>query len=114
VAAAPISGSTLRGAVDLSSLVAPPRQSPSATPGSVVVSASDQTATNVLELSRTVPVIVEFYGAGIEPVLADLVTQFNGRLVLATVDAAANPQLAQAFQVIGVPVVAAIIGGKFL
>jgi putative thioredoxin len=112
VAAAPISGSTLRGAVDLSSLVAPPRQSQPAAPGSLVVSATDQTATNVLELSRTVPVIVEFYGAGIEPVLAELVTQFSGRLVLATVDAAANPQLAQAFQVTEVPAVAAIIGGK--
>jgi putative thioredoxin len=96
----------------LSSLVAPPRQSQPAAPGSLVVSATDQTATNVLELSRTVPVIVEFYGAGIEPVLAELVTQFSGRLVLATVDAAANPQLAQAFQVTEVPAVAAIIGGK--
>jgi putative thioredoxin len=112
VAQPPISGATLRGAVDLSSLVAPPRSTAPAAAGGVVVSATDATATNVLELSRTVPVIIEFYGAGIEPALGDLVTQFGGRLVLATVDAAANPQLAQAFQVAEVPAVAAIVGGK--
>ncbi len=109
---APLSGSSLRGAVDLSSLVAPQRPSLPAAPGSLVVAATDATFQNVVELSRTVPVIVEFYAPGIQPALADLVAQFGGKLVLATVDGTVNPQLAQAFQVAEVPAVAAIIAGR--
>jgi putative thioredoxin len=109
---APLSAASVRGAVDLSSLVAPPRQVPQAQPGSLVVAATDATFQNVVELSRTVPVIVEFFASGIEPALGGLVTEFGGRLVLATVDGSANPQLAQAFQVTEVPAVAAIIGGR--
>jgi len=111
----PISSASLRGAVDLSSLVNPrPAHSPGATASSsaLVVSATDATFTQILELSNTVPVIVEFYGQGIEPSLAALVEEYAGRLVLATVDGAANPQLAQAFQVQQVPTVAAVVGGR--
>lgn len=111
----PISSSSLRGAVDLSSLVNPrPARAQGAAPSSsaLVVSATDATFTQILELSNTVPVIVEFYGQGIEPSLAALVEEYAGRLVLATVDGAANPQLAQAFQVQQVPTVAAVVGGR--
>jgi putative thioredoxin len=41
-----------------------------------------------------------------------LVESYGGRLVLATVDGQANPQLAQAFQVREVPAVAAVIAGR--
>jgi putative thioredoxin len=75
-------------------------------------SATDATFTATLELSKTVPVIVEFYGQGIQPVLGPLVAQYAGRLALVVVDAPANPQLTQAFQVQQVPTVAAIIGGR--
>ena len=118
----PLGGAGMRGAVDLSSLVnranAPasvpgaPAAAPAAAVPSLVVNASDATFTSILDLSNTVPVIVEFYGAGVEPALAGLIEQFGGRLVLATVDGQANPQLAQAFQVTEVPAVAAIIGGR--
>jgi len=116
----PLSGASMRGAVDLSSLVQR-QQAPAAAPGaaaataavpSLVVSATDSTFTAILDLSSTVPVIVEFYAAGIEPALGGLIEQFGGRLVLATVDGQSNPQLAQAFQVQEVPAVAAIIGGR--
>lgn len=113
---APLNGANLRGAVDLSSLVRQPPPAPgtaaSVPSGALVREATDASFTEVLELSNSVPVIVEFYGAGIEPSLAGIVTSFGGRLALATVDGNANPQLAQAFQVQQVPTIAAVIGGR--
>jgi putative thioredoxin len=107
----PISASTLRGAVDLSSLVNP-RPARAAGGSAGASSATDATFTETLELSKTVPVIVEFYGQGIEPVLAPLVATYAGRLAHVVVDGAANPQLRAAFQVDQVPTVAAVIGGR--
>ena len=116
----PPAGPTVRGAVDLSSLVNRPAPgtapaAPTAAVGSVpslVVPATDSTFTAILDLSSTVPVIVEFFAPGLEPALGGLIEQFGGRLVLATVDGQANPQLAQAFQVTEVPTVAAVIAGR--
>lgn len=111
-------GPNLRGAVDLSSLVrranTPPPAPGEADPGAdgVVFAADDVTFQRVLELSTTVPVVVEFYAPGLEPALASIVESYGGRLALATVDAQSNPQLAQAFQVREVPAVAAVIGGR--
>ncbi|HEU4807469.1 MAG TPA: tetratricopeptide repeat protein, partial [Homoserinimonas sp.] len=120
-----ISASNLRGAVDLSSLVRPPSAgqhaaAPAATAGdtgplkvpSLVVDGTDANFTGILELSSTVPVIVEFYAGQPGASLPKLVAQFGGRLMLATVDAQANPQLQQAFNVTAVPTVAAIVGGR--
>ena len=116
----------LRGAVDLSSLVRPRQQpqsagaaqangpagpAPAGAPG-VVLEARDETFSSVLDLSSRVPVIVEFYAEGIEPSLGPVIASYGGRLVLATVDGNANPQLAQAFQVQQVPAVAAVVGGR--
>ena len=112
---APLGGANLRGAVDLSSLVRPPAPPAGAAPaaaGGVVREASDATFTAILDLSATVPVVVEFYGQGIEPVLAPVISQYGGRIGLATIDATANPQLVQAFQVQQVPTVAAVVGGR--
>ncbi|HEY2642506.1 MAG TPA: tetratricopeptide repeat protein [Galbitalea sp.] len=112
----PISPGSLRGAVDLSSLVnpRPARAAAGAGAGAAVQgeSATDATFTQVLDLSNTVPVVVEFYGQGIEPILGSLIASYGGRLAYSVVDAAANPQLAQAFQVQQVPTVAAVIGGR--
>lgn len=113
-------GPSLRGAVDLSALVrranapqpAPGASEGAAAPGSVVVAVTDSTFESVVDLSSRVPVVVEFYAPGIQPALGAIVSSYGGRLVLATVDGAANPQLAQAFQVREVPAVAAIIAGR--
>ena len=120
-------GPSLRGAVDLSGLVrranAPqpaPGQDAEAGPvgggtagaAGLVFAATDASFESVLELSNRVPVVVEFYAAGLEPAMGSLVEGYGGRLVLATVDAQANPQLAQAFQVREVPAVAAVIAGR--
>ncbi|MFM9878725.1 MAG: tetratricopeptide repeat protein [Rhodoglobus sp.] len=112
---APLTGANLRGAVDLSSLVrppAPPAGSAAAAPGAVVQQVTDATFTAVLDLSASVPVIVEFFGAGIQPSLGPLIRQYAGRLALVTVDGTTNPQLVQAFQVQEVPTVAAVVGGR--
>jgi putative thioredoxin len=118
----------LRGAVDLSALVrrANAPQPPAgagdaaaasanggapAAPG-LVLPATDASFDSILELSNRVPVVVEFYAPGIEPALGRMIATYGGRLVLATVDGQANPQLAQAFQVREVPAVAAVIGGR--
>jgi putative thioredoxin len=110
---APVTGANLRGAVDLSSLVRPAAPAGGAAPtGGVVRDASDATFSEVLELSMTVPVIVEFYGQGIVSALRPLIEQYGGRLALVTIDGGVNPQLVQAFQVQEVPTVAAVVGGR--
>jgi putative thioredoxin len=110
----PPSAASLRGAVDLSSLVnpAPPVAAPTGKGSSLVVEATDATFSSILELSNSVPVLVEFYGQGLAPSLGALVAEFGGRMVLATIDGTKNPQLVQAFQVTEVPTVAAVIGGR--
>jgi putative thioredoxin len=112
----------MRGAIDLSSLVRPP--SAAGAPGSrppaasaqgeesIVREADDASFGAVLELSRSVPVIVEFYAAGIAPALEPIVSSYGGQLALVTVDGNRAPQVAQAFQVQQVPAVAAVIGGR--
>ena len=119
---APLGGASIRGAVDLSSLVRPPQgtapggapvaATPVGTVPSLVIPATDATFTAMLDLSSSVPVIVEFYAPGLEPALASIIEQFGGRLVLATVDGSTNPQLAAAFKVNEVPAVAAVIAGQ--
>ncbi|MGB3910706.1 MAG: tetratricopeptide repeat protein [Pseudolysinimonas sp.] len=112
-------GPSLRGAVDLSGLVRRANTPPPA-PGSapepagsgLVVEVTEATFPQIVELSSRVPVIVELYGAGIAPALGPIVESYGGRLVLATVDAQANPGIAEAFQVREVPAAAGILGGR--
>lgn len=118
---ATVSRASLRGAVDLSGLVRA-AQAPSPAPGQAVSTPTaaagivrdvDETSFGeVVELSRAVPVIVEFYADGIAPVLGALVSSYGGRLALATVDGNRSPQIAQAFQIQQVPAVVALIGGR--
>jgi putative thioredoxin len=115
-------GPSLRGAVDLSSLVrraSTPPPAPGAEPAApadaasgVVVEATEANFQQVVELSARVPVVVELYAPGLQPALGALIQSYGGRLVLATVDAQANPGIAEAFQVREVPAVAAIIAGR--
>ncbi|MEO6533958.1 MAG: tetratricopeptide repeat protein [Pseudolysinimonas sp.] len=114
-------GPSLRGAVDLSALVRranAPQPAAGSTDGSaaeaggVVIAVTDASFESVVDLSSRVPVVIEFYAPGLQPALGAIIASYGGRLVLATVDGAANPQLAQAFQVREVPAVAAIIAGR--
>jgi putative thioredoxin len=130
----PPAGSNLRGAVDLSSLVnraaAPAAGAPGAGPApagaavaavpvpNLVLEGTDTNFAELLELSKIVPVIVDLWAAWSEqatqltPVMENLIREYNGRFVLATVDIDTNPQLAQAFQATSVPTLAAVINGQ--
>jgi putative thioredoxin len=112
-------GPSLRGAVDLSGLVRrantpppAPGSTPPASASGLVVEVSEATFPQIVELSARVPVIVELYAPGLAPALGAIVESYGGRLVLATVDAQANPGIAEAFQVREVPAAAGILGGR--
>jgi putative thioredoxin len=112
-------GPSLRGAVDLSGLVRrantpppAPGSAPAPSASGLVVEVSEATFPQIVELSSRVPVIVELYAPGIAPALGAIVESYGGRLVLATVDAQANPGIAEAFQVREVPAAAGILGGR--
>jgi putative thioredoxin len=116
----PPPAASLRGAIDLSSLVhRPAAAAPSgdeAAAGvsvpSLVVEGTDANFTNILELSNTVPVVVQFHAGVPSPSLIALVREFGGRFLLATVLVSVNPQLARAFNVVNVPTVAAVVAGR--
>lgn len=125
-------GAVLRGAVDLSSLrnrpTAPPAgadASPATadTPGAVpvpalVLNVTDDTFPAILELSRSVPVVIDLWAEWcgpckqLSPVIEKVVTELAGRVVLAKVDVDANPQLSQAFRAQSIPLVVALVQGQ--
>jgi putative thioredoxin len=126
-------GATLRGAVDLSSLrnrpaapsagaASPPAEGGSGAPSgrvaSLVMDVTDATFGQVLELSRTVPVVVDLWAEWcgpckqLSPALERVVRELDGRIVLAKVDVDANPQLAQAFRAQSIPMVVGVVAGQ--
>jgi putative thioredoxin len=130
----PPAGANLRGAVDLSSLVNRPPAPGAGVPGAgaapagsaagavpvpnLVLEGTDTNFAELLELSKIVPVIVDLWAqwsepaTSLTPVIENLIREYNGRFVLATVDIDTNPQLAQAFQATSVPTLAAVINGQ--
>lgn len=124
-----LSPAALRGAVDLSSLRnRPTPPAGGATPGAaspqdsgiadVVIDATDESFGQVLELSRTVPVVVDLWAEWcgpckqLSPIIEKVVRELGGRVVLAKVDVDANPQLAQSFRAQSIPLVVAVIAGQ--
>ncbi|SBW28241.1 tetratricopeptide repeat protein [Protofrankia symbiont of Coriaria ruscifolia] len=87
----------------------------------VVVDVSEATfATEVLQRSMQTPVVVDFWAEWcgpckqLSPILERLAETDGGRWTLAKIDVDANPQLAQAAGVQGIPAVKAIIGGRII
>ncbi|MEQ9086009.1 MAG: tetratricopeptide repeat protein [Pontimonas sp.] len=109
-------GPALAGAVDLSGLVkknqVPPAPSGAAAQNSLVRDVDDRTVAALVELSKTVPVILEVYGGEVTPVLGPIIESYQGRFVLGTVRGESAPELVRALQVEGIPTVLALIAGQ--
>ncbi|QWT22866.1 tetratricopeptide repeat protein [Subtercola sp. PAMC28395] len=131
----PPSAASLRGAVDLSSLVnratSPAGSAPSSngsgaaagptgvvTVPSLLLDGTDASFSQILELSNSVAVIVELWASWsdgsriLAPLMQKLILEYSGQFVLVRVETDTNPQLTEAFQAQSVPTVAAIIGGR--
>src|SRR4051812_26263144 len=113
------------GAIDLSGLQATVPPTPGGAVGAgqpsaaYVVQVGEHNFQEVLEASRTAPVLLSFESPGRSPEsvqLADAVqtlsTEFEGRFLLGRIDIDATPQIAQAMQIPSVPLVVLVAQGR--
>jgi putative thioredoxin len=124
----------MAGAVDLAAVKArseaaaraqsappPSASAPAGAPGSAVVDVTEATfQSEVLDRSFQVPVVLDLWAEWcgpckqLSPVLERLATEGAGSWVLAKIDVDANPALAQALRVQGIPAVKAVWQGQLV
>ena len=113
----------MRGAIDLGALAQSRKAQSVASdalanaPTGVVVDVNEEDfQQKVIDISKTVPVIVDLWAEWcgpckqLSPLLEKLAAEYKGRFVLAKIDVDANPRLSQMFQVQSIPAVFAVIG----
>ncbi len=113
----------MRGAIDLGALAQSRKAQSVASdalanaPAGVVVDVNEEDfQQKVIDISKTVPVIVDLWAEWcgpckqLSPLLEKLAAEYKGRFILAKIDVDANPRLSQMFQVQSIPAVFAVIG----
>jgi len=113
----------MRGAIDLGALAQSRKAQSVASdalanaPAGVVVDVNEEDfQQKVIDISKTVPIIVDLWAEWcgpckqLSPLLEKLAAEYKGRFVLAKIDVDANPRLSQMFQVQSIPAVFAVIG----
>lgn len=86
--------------------------------GPIIRDVDEANFEEIVELSNHLPIVIDLWAdwcqpcKQLTPVLEEIVTELDGRVVLAKIDVEANPQLAQVFQAQSIPTVVAIIGGR--
>jgi putative thioredoxin len=115
----------MSGAVDLAAVKArseaAQRAADAPAPGKYVIDVDEASfQSEVLDRSFQVPVVLDMWAEWcqpckqLSPILERLATAAGGSWVLAKIDTDANPRIAQALQVQGIPAIFAVIGGQLI